>query len=64
MISIAEKQATSIYKEGIEFRNDPISTGNTIVYLPKQHNKYNDLIKNYELKKEHRKLMTQQNRQR
>ena len=63
-MSIAAKQATSIYKSGIEFSKEPISTGSKLVFLPENKNKYNDMIKNYEMKREHQELMMKQNRDR
>lgn len=49
---IAAKQNTSIFKEGIEFENNPTSTGDKIVYLPKRVNKYNTVFTDYDKKKE------------
>ena len=57
------KQNTSIYSEGTEFSNIPISTGNTAIFIPKPVDKYTEMIKRYELKQENKKLMNQPNRQ-
>lgn len=57
---IAKKQNTSIYKEGLVFSNDPISTGNKVVFLPKPINKYDTCFDDYEKKKETIKLSRQE----
>ena len=50
------KQFTSIYKEGIQFSDIPISTGSNAVYMPKQIDKWTGLIANYENKAQHQKM--------
>jgi hypothetical protein len=55
------KQFTSIYKDGIEFSDVPISTGGNAVFMPKQIDKWTPMIATYEEKKANQKLMKQSN---
>jgi hypothetical protein len=55
------KQFTSIYKDGIEFSDVPISTGGNAVFLPKQIDKWTPMIATYEEKIANQKLMKQSN---